>query len=116
MIEQLVGSPYRGDFGCFTLVREALEQLGHAIPDYTEGLSETQRLAELQERLAQHAREVTDPQRGDVVLLKVLGEPGHIGIMINAREMLHCMEGVEACLERLDSARWRGRVIGYWRI
>lgn len=111
-----MGSPYRGNFGCFTVVREALETLGHAIPDYTEGLSEEHRLAELQARLTEHAREVFDPQRGDVVLLRVMGEPGHIGIMINAHEMLHCMEGIETCIERLDSARWRGRVIGYWRV
>lgn len=116
MIESLVGMPYEGNFGCFTIVRKALALLGTAIPDYTDGLSESERLAELQARLTQHAAEVVDPLRGDLVLLKVCGEPGHIGIMVNAREMLHCMEGIDTCIERLDSARWKGRVLGYWRI
>lgn len=116
MIESLVGAPYQGDFGCFTVVRRALELLGHTIPDYTLGLTECARLAELQARLAQHAAEVAEPRRGDVVLLQVCGEPGHIGIMINSREMLHCMEGTATCIERLSSPRWRGRIVGYWRI
>jgi hypothetical protein len=115
-IERLVGHPYQGQFGCFVVVRKALEMLGKHIPDYAEGLREEDRLAELQARLTQHAVPVDDPQRGDVVLIRVMGEPGHIGIMLSASEMLHCMRGTETCIERINSARWRGRVIGYWRL
>lgn len=115
MIEALVGRPYVEPFGCFLIVREALEMLGKAIPDYTAGLSESARLAALQDGLATHATPVDSPERGDVVLLKVMGEPGHIGIMISPREMLHCMKGTNACIERIDGVRWRGRVLGYWR-
>lgn len=116
MIESLVGHPYEGRFGCFVVVRKALEMLGKHIPDYADGLREEDRLAELQARLAEHTLPVQVPERGDLVLLKVLGEPGHIGIMVSPDEMLHCMGGTDACIERLSSARWRGRVIGYWRI
>jgi hypothetical protein len=115
-LEHLVGHPYEGRFGCFVVVRKALEMLGKHIPDYAEGLREEDRLAELQARLAQHAVPVEQPQRGDVVLVKVLGEPGHIGIMLNGEEMLHCMGGSETCIDRIKSARWRGRIIGYWRV
>lgn len=115
MIERLVGRPYVEPFGCFLVVREALEMLGTVIPDYTEGLSESERLAALQDGLARHAEPVESPQRGDVVLLRMLGEGGHIGIMVNPREMLHCVKGTNACIERIDGVRWRGRVLGYWR-
>lgn len=114
-LEDLVGYPYTGRFGCFVLVREALQRLGKAIPDYTEGLSEDARLAALQDGLARHAVQVDTPERGDVVLLRVAGEPGHIGIMVSPTEMLHCMAGTNACIERINSVRWRGRVVGYWR-
>jgi cell wall-associated NlpC family hydrolase len=115
-MESLVGHPYVGQFGCFVVVRKALETLGKHIPDYAEGLREIDRLAALQERLAQHAVQVEQPQRGDIVLLRVMGEPGHIGIMLSPDEMLHCMGGTETCIERIHSPRWKGRIIGYWRV
>lgn len=114
-MEHLVGYPYTGRFGCFLLVREALMALGKEIPDYTEGLSESARLAVLDARLREHATPVASPERGDVALLRVMGEPCHIGIMVSPKEMLHCMAGTNACIERLESPRWRGRVVGYWR-
>lgn len=114
-MEHLVGFPYRGRFGCFLLVREALQALGKPVPDYTDGLSEHARLAALQDGLARHAVQVDSPHRGDVVLLRVLGEPVHIGIMVNAKEMLHCTQGTNACIEPINGARWRGRVVGFWR-
>ena len=115
-MEHLVGHPYEGNFGCFVVVRKALESLGKSIPDYALGLREIDRLAALQARMAQHGVEVAAPQRGDVVLIRVLGEPGHIGIMLNDSDMLHCMAGTNACIERINSPRWKGRIIGYWRI
>jgi hypothetical protein len=115
-MEALVGHPYEGAHGCFVVVRKALEMLGKSIPDYAEGLREIDRLAALQERLTQHGVPVDSPQRGDVVLLRVAGEPGHIGIMLDATDMLHCMGGTNACIERLTSPRWKGRIIGYWRV
>lgn len=115
-LESLVGHPYQGNFGCFVVVRKALEMLGKHIPDYSEGLQEEHRLAALHQRLAEHGYPVDKPERGDVALLKVFGEPGHIGIMLNDREMLHCVGGANTCIERLQSSRWKGRIIGYWRI
>lgn len=115
-MECLVGQPYIEPFGCFLIVRRALELLGKHIPDYSNGLSEEHRLSELQSRLKQHAVEVADPQRGDLVLLRALGNPDHLGIMVNEREMLHCMATINTCIEPLASMRWRGRVIGYWRL
>ena len=114
-IEELVGTPYQEPFGCFALVREALHRLGKNVPDYTDGLPESRSLEALRDGLARHAELVETPQRGDVVLLRVLGQPGHIGIMLNRREMLHSMAGVNACIERLDSVRWKGRVLEFWR-
>jgi cell wall-associated NlpC family hydrolase len=115
LIESLVGHPYEGQFGCFLVVRKALEILGKHIPDYSLGLREIDRMAALLDGLKASAVPVDNPERGDVVLLRISGQPGHIGIMISPDEMLHCMRGVNAVIERVNSARWRGRVIGYWR-
>lgn len=114
-MECLVGTKYREPFGCFSLVREALALSGKFIPDYADGLTEIEKLEVLREGLAKHSRQVESPQRGDVVLLQVMGQPSHMGIMINEREMLHSMAGINACIERIDSARWRGRVMEFWR-
>jgi cell wall-associated NlpC family hydrolase len=116
VIERLVGEPYVGRFGCFVVARKALEMLGKHIPDYAEGLREEARLAELQKRLQEHAVEVDSPQRGDVVILRVMGQPDHIGVMVDQHQMLHCMDGTNACIERLNSRRWKGRVCGFWRL
>lgn len=52
---------------------------------------------------------------GDAVLLRIKGEPWHIGIVVTRGLMIHVMKGINVCLERYDRSMWQHRVIGIYR-
>lgn len=52
---------------------------------------------------------------GDGVLLRMLGFPIHVGLVVAPGWMLHCERGLDSALERYDSLRWRNRLVGFWR-
>jgi cell wall-associated NlpC family hydrolase len=54
-------------------------------------------------------------QPGDVVLMRLMNQPMHVGVVVARAWMLHIEEGIDACLERYDGAKWRRRVIGIFR-
>lgn len=99
------------------LVREYMQECrGIEIPDYTDGLSEDQKAWALLTYIREHATEVSDPEPGDVVLLKWAGQAAHIGVYVGHDDMLHAFRGIGAHLESLRGIRWRNRVMGYWRV
>lgn len=65
------------------------------------------------------AQEVTDPQDGDVVLLRVRGNPSHLGtycVIEGEPWVLHMTDGQQSVLQRLTHLRLRGYdVLGYFR-
>lgn len=54
------------------------------------------------------------PQVGDVVLLRVMGYPSHIGLLCAPGAMLHAREGHAVCVERLDTGAWKHRLVAYY--
>ena len=54
-------------------------------------------------------------QPGDVVLMRLMNQPMHVGVVVTPGWMLHIEEGIDACLERYDGAKWQRRVIGIYR-
>ena len=62
-----------------------------------------------------HALDGDLPQEGDLVLFSIHGEPVHIGIVINAHEMLHCSKGAGTVVESFLGSMWCKRVIGVYR-
>lgn len=52
---------------------------------------------------------------GDVLVLKVLGQPTHAGIYIGDRKMLHSLARRDSCIERIDSDTWKNRIEGVYR-
>lgn len=58
--------------------------------------------------------EVDRPECGNVVLVRCRGLPVHVGVMINRKQMLHIMEGIESTVERLDSVIWKDKVKRYY--
>lgn len=124
-LDRYVGKPYEQPFGCFMLVRQVLMDQGVFIPDYTDGCTEelqthAQRARAFMCHLEGHAVEVSHEPReeGDVVLLRIGPWASHIGIWLphNGGIMLHTINETGAVLERLDSIRWRNRILGYWRV
>lgn len=54
---------------------------------------------------------------GDAVLLAIAGAPLHVGIIAGTDplRMLHAEQGINTCLERLDSIVWARRIAGFYR-
>jgi cell wall-associated NlpC family hydrolase len=54
------------------------------------------------------------PATGDLLLLRVLGEPIHVGVYLEGGYVLHTLKGHAAVLERIVP-KWRNRIEGYGR-
>jgi len=52
---------------------------------------------------------------GDGVLLRLKGEPMHIGIVLRKNKMLHVTEKTNSVVENYSGLIWRKRIIGFFR-
>ena len=52
---------------------------------------------------------------GDAIMLRMMGQPFHVGVIVCPGWMLHVQEGREVCLECYGRMAWRGRVEGVYR-
>lgn len=52
---------------------------------------------------------------GDVVLIRNLGAPIHVGVVVAPGHMLHIEEGIDAMCVEYDDAKTERRVIGFYR-
>ena len=123
-LRKYIGIPFR-DHGrgfdgcdCWGLCMLAYrEELGLALPDLGDAYSEAYARGEVD---ATVRRTVAEPWNLDVtggpyLPLDVLifsrgGEDCHVGLWVATDEMLHVIEGIDACLERFDSARWKRKL------
>jgi cell wall-associated NlpC family hydrolase len=122
-----IGLPYadkgRGpsSFDCWGLVRYVLQQeFGiTSLPDYadryTSAGDRNSVSSAVSAGLALGWHQVTSPASGVLVILRVAGRPWHCGLAISDRLMLHTLEGVNTCVERLDSAVWSKRIEGFYQ-
>ena len=117
-----VGMPYR-DRGCWELVRLVYrEQLGIDLPSYADeyaAVPEEDR-AELGRLITEHRTDwyaipPGDERPGDAILFKMLGEPSHIGVIVEPGLFLHVRAGHLSCVENYLGAKWRPRVEGVYR-
>lgn len=110
----------RSGLDCWGLVRLVYaEERGIELPslanEYADHPDEREQLAALIATKRDHWIETDAPQSGDVVLLRILGAPSHVGLVTEPGSMLHIREGSDAVIERLDSVRWAQRVAGIYR-
>ena len=125
----VIGTPWRlhgrapPGWDCFGLVgwtRQAW--LGLSTPDWGDvfdlagagtGILLARRVAELVgERLA--AWTPCPPRPGAVALMKIMGRPSHVGLMLNSREMVHVMTGRATVIEPVDGGLWARRLEGFY--
>ncbi|MDH3997703.1 MAG: C40 family peptidase [Desulfuromonadales bacterium] len=105
---------------CWGLVRLVLaEQFEIDVPSYGTAYSDC-KSAEIGPHIddvAKDWRQVEDEaaQPGDVVVLRIAGQPWHVGLVIEAGMMLHVERGLDACLERYDGPHWSKRLVGIYR-
>jgi cell wall-associated NlpC family hydrolase len=123
-----VGLPFaehgrdRDGLDCWGLVRLAYaEQYGVLLPSYAEGYATTTDREEIPKLVSGEIASEWEPitpgeeQEGDVVLLRVLGRPIHVGLILDPPRFLHVMQGVDACVQDYQGAMWNRRVLGFYR-
>lgn len=59
--------------------------------------------------------EVGSPEYGDFVLINMLGNPVHIGFMIDNKTMVHTQDKIGVCSDDIRGPKWKRRIQGYYR-
>ena len=127
-VADYVGIPYRmlgrsrDGADCWGLVRLVYaDRLGVDLPAYDgrgfSGRASVPDVAGLVADAREAWREVPEAEAAplDLVLLRVHGQPVHVGVLVAHRIMLHSLAGHDSAVERLDSLVWARRIIGYGR-
>lgn len=125
-VADYVGLPFvehgrvRGAVDCWGLIRLVLaERFDVRVPSYVEDYTSTIDEDVLGRLIGRHMtswREVTGRERaGDVALLRVRGQPMHVGVVVAPKWMLHIERGIDSMVERYDGVTWAKRLIGVYR-
>lgn len=126
-VNEYIGLPYRSHgrdrYGvdCWGLIRLIYqEQYGLTLPSYTEAY----RTAEDEEEIGalMHAHRggwleipLVGAQAGDVLLIRMRGQPMHVGLVLDTPWFLHVHAGTDTVVERWDSVKWAHRLVGAYR-
>jgi len=126
-VNTYIGLPFkehgrdRRGVDCWGLVRLVLgEQFATRLPSYADGYGSTEDAEDIG-RLVRGKMGPWHPvppgaeRPGDVVLMRLMNQPMHVGVVVAAGWMLHVEDGIDACLEPYDGAKWRRRVLGLYR-
>lgn len=130
-VNDYIGLPFkehgrdRDGVDCWGLVRLVLaDQFGTPLPSYADGYGSTEDAEDIgrlvRGEMGPWRQLVSGEERpGDVVLMRLLNQPMHVGVIVAPRLagswMLHIEDGIDACLETYDGAKWRRRVLGLYR-
>ena len=126
-LARYIGLPYadkgRGpdSFDCWGLVRLFYaEQFGIVLPSHLgdyESAKHQHEVSALIEREKQAGKwfEVPAPMFGDLVSMRIAGQPWHVGIALGDGRMLHTMKRHESVIESHTSRLWAKRIDGYFR-
>jgi cell wall-associated NlpC family hydrolase len=111
----------RSGLDCWGLVRLVLaEQFGIALPSFMHeyrSARDAQAIGALVEREIPAWQNIAPGAEmlGDVVVLRLCGQPMHVGLVLGDRRMLHIEEGVDSAIENYAGPRWSERVLGFHR-
>jgi cell wall-associated NlpC family hydrolase len=59
---------------------------------------------------------VDKPQALDVVLFRFGDTETHLGLMVDKSRFIHCEKKINTVIERIDSAKWKNRIEGIYRL
>lgn len=94
-------------------------ELKITLPDYLEfyeNTNEREKLSALISSESQsHWISVKEPNEFDVVVLNMRGVPMHVGIVTKPNHMIHCARGIGTTHEHYGTARWKHKVMGFYR-
>lgn len=97
-------------------------ELGLVLPTLTDapsGEHDTEHLPALIQTQARAWRKVSVPERGDVVVVRIAGQPFHVAVyagLINGEpSLLHALKGVGVHYSPFNSPMWTPRIEGIYR-
>lgn len=127
-VADYVGLPYRAKgrdrdgLDCWGLVRLVmLEVFRVELHSYTAAYATPTDMIEVSAVLKGEIPEsgwqpvVDAPRAGDGVVFRLLGQPWHVGLIVEPGRFLHIEEGAGSVVDRLDSPRWARRIHGIFR-
>lgn len=93
-----------------------LPKYEEVLPDEATGHTTTTKGAIVIAETLDSVEEVSDPQYGDIVLLRVMGMPIHVGIVVGRNEMLHTRSSTGPLIENYTEIKWKRRVQSFHRL
>ncbi len=123
----LIGIPYQSKgrvpetgLDCWGLLRVFYARyMGVWLPSYSDEYENAFDNASSSSAIENHINEwieVSDPQYGDAVLLRLEGRACHVGVYIGNNQMIHTQAGHDSVVDRLDGMRWKNRIKGFYRL
>lgn len=104
----------KDQFNIFVPEHENVHYLGKRnVEDLAVYMSEYVEQVQRMEQWFQVPKE--EVREGDVVLLRLMGYPIHVGIAVSPTYMLHQLEGSDSVLEEIFGLMWANRVVGVFR-
>ena len=111
----------RSGLDCWGLVRLAMaEQFGLALPSLVTSYRRSTDVAGISGLIAAETQKWSpvvkgDEDLGDVIVLRLRGEPLHVGLVLGDGQMLHVERGINSAIESYRGPRWAERVFGFYR-
>ncbi len=106
---------------CWGLVRLVLaEQFAIALPSYSAHYSHTRDGEKLSSLIAAESEKWNEVEPGgeklgDVVVLRMMGRPMHVGLVLGDGHMLHIEDGIDSAIESYTGPRWKDRIMAFFR-
>lgn len=124
VLKELLGVPYkkggRDESGCdcYGFVRLAGKKLcGLELPELDVDRMAPEKIVELIEQEgAVDAERINGAEKGAIVVLRIAGSYGHVGLCLDNKRFVHALEKVGVSVDTVDSLRWRSRVCAYYRV
>lgn len=66
--------------------------------------------------LEKYCDEVSTPDRGDIVVMKLTKEPQHLGILISSKEIVHSYEKAGGVIKQEITPFFRKRIHSFYRL
>lgn len=117
-VEKYIGLSFQ-KANCWQLVCKVYnEQFGIDIKDFNGEYSnafDKDSIKAIYEREMQIWQRIKKPAVGDIIVLRVEGQPWHCGIVLNDNYMLHTQDKINAAIEKFTGLIWRNRIVGFYR-
>lgn len=77
--------------------------------------SDYERIEDLIAQYKEGWEAVSEPEEGNIVVLRIMGAESHIGVAVSKTHFIHAREGSESAIEAFDSPSWKKRIVGYFK-